>query len=222
MSTAESVEKKFMKPCALCGMEIPLGALKCSHCDSFQDWRKHLPFSSTVLSLLVALLSVLTVAAPALEKLFAPSDERIRVDVTGFSVTLMDLDHYRTLLGDGPIPKNAPAPPTEVTVLELQLLATNVGSKVGIVTGVTVDGIEIKSRDGSARTVSGLILTDKTGSSGSVVVAPNEFKLVRGFIPGVASFKTNQAYRLKVSIVNGKGEKVSRLFESEPLRPGSP
>jgi hypothetical protein len=49
------------KPCKVCGEEIRESARKCNHCDSYQDWRLNIGFSNTVLSLLVALCSVLTV-----------------------------------------------------------------------------------------------------------------------------------------------------------------
>jgi hypothetical protein len=58
------------KPCKVCGEEIKLSAKKCIHCDTFQDWRSSLSFSTTVLSLLVALVSVLTAAIPVLNKEF--------------------------------------------------------------------------------------------------------------------------------------------------------
>jgi hypothetical protein len=39
---------------------------KCIHCDSYQDWRGNISLGGTVLSLLVAVFSVLTVAVPVL------------------------------------------------------------------------------------------------------------------------------------------------------------
>jgi hypothetical protein len=59
-------QTELTKGCYLCSQPIPLAARKCTHCDSFQDWRRHLAFSSTILALLVALISVLTVAVPIL------------------------------------------------------------------------------------------------------------------------------------------------------------
>jgi hypothetical protein len=47
------------KPCSSCAEPIRLAAKKCVSCDSYQDWRRHFSASSTVLSLLVALLAIL-------------------------------------------------------------------------------------------------------------------------------------------------------------------
>jgi len=47
--------------CCECKELMPKGASKCTHCGSFQNWRRYLSLSSVVLSLLVALISVSTV-----------------------------------------------------------------------------------------------------------------------------------------------------------------
>jgi len=71
-----------LKPCKTCGEEIKITALKCIHCDSFQDWRSSLSFGSTVLSLLVALVSVLTFAAPIWKREFYTPAPRPSVALT--------------------------------------------------------------------------------------------------------------------------------------------
>lgn len=48
--------------CRQCRRSIPLGARLCSHCNSFQDWRGYLSLSNSVLALLVALVSVSSIA----------------------------------------------------------------------------------------------------------------------------------------------------------------
>ena len=64
--------------CKVCKEQIKFGAKKCIHCDSYQDYRRYLTFSTVVLSLLVALISVLTVFIPVVKKAFTPigSDTR--------------------------------------------------------------------------------------------------------------------------------------------------
>lgn len=51
--------------CKQCRNTIPEGALLCSHCGSYQDWRSTFSISSTVIALLTALVSVLGIATPA-------------------------------------------------------------------------------------------------------------------------------------------------------------
>jgi hypothetical protein len=59
--------REATKPCRVCAEPIRLAAQKCIHCDSYQDWRARINVSSTILSLLVALFSVLTVALPVIK-----------------------------------------------------------------------------------------------------------------------------------------------------------
>ncbi|OCK59855.1 hypothetical protein [Bradyrhizobium sp. LMTR 3] len=54
-----------MKRCKVCAEPINEKAVKCIHCQAEQSWaRQRLGFSSTILSLLVALITVLTAAVP--------------------------------------------------------------------------------------------------------------------------------------------------------------
>src|SRR5262249_20564094 len=57
--------------CIECRKAIEPGATKCTECDSFQDWRRHFTIGHVVLSLLVALVSVLTAAVPVWRTLWA-------------------------------------------------------------------------------------------------------------------------------------------------------
>ena len=67
--------------CRVCREAIHKGALICNECKSRQDWRRHLTFSSTVLSLLVALMSVSAIAIPAIASAFKSHASDIRVAV---------------------------------------------------------------------------------------------------------------------------------------------
>ena len=64
--------------CKQCCSAIPRGALICSHCSSYQDWRSWFSVSSTVLALLTALVSVLGIATPAIiNVLHSPKSDAI-------------------------------------------------------------------------------------------------------------------------------------------------
>lgn len=58
------------KACRVCGEAIQVSARKCIHCTSYQDVRRYFGFSSTILSLLVALFAVIGQAAPAIKSIF--------------------------------------------------------------------------------------------------------------------------------------------------------
>jgi hypothetical protein len=63
--------------CRICSEEIKRTAVKCIHCGSYQDWRAFLPFSATILSLLVALVSVSTAAIPIIFAALRPVNSDI-------------------------------------------------------------------------------------------------------------------------------------------------
>ena len=67
--------------CVACRMHIDDSAYKCQHCGTLQDWRRHIAFGNTVLALLVALVSVSTVFAPTLLKLFRSDRADVRMTV---------------------------------------------------------------------------------------------------------------------------------------------
>jgi RNA polymerase subunit RPABC4/transcription elongation factor Spt4 len=56
--------------CTRCRKQIPLEANYCSSCNSYQGWiRRHFAFSSVILSLLTAALSVLSIVLPQVNSL---------------------------------------------------------------------------------------------------------------------------------------------------------
>ena len=54
------------KSCVMCADSIPIAAKVCKHCEAYQDWRKWLSTSQATLALVVALVSVLGSAGPAM------------------------------------------------------------------------------------------------------------------------------------------------------------
>jgi hypothetical protein len=56
------------KACTICAALIPAHAIKCTVCDSFQNWREYFNFSQlpTILALLTALASVIATSTPTL------------------------------------------------------------------------------------------------------------------------------------------------------------
>jgi hypothetical protein len=65
------------KPCKVCAEPIKQAARICNQCKSYQDWRANINVSSTVLSLLVALVTVLTAAVPAIKSALTPEDSQL-------------------------------------------------------------------------------------------------------------------------------------------------
>jgi hypothetical protein len=84
-NVAPSKTSGHKKLCTTCGEEIAAVARKCIKCDAYRDWRRYLAFSSTVLALMVALLSVATVAVPVFRDLLITKDSYLIGSFQGFS-----------------------------------------------------------------------------------------------------------------------------------------
>lgn len=72
------------KHCRVCAEPINKVAQKCIHCQSEQNrWRQRLGFSSTILSLLVALVAVLTAAVPVFKEALTPKNSSLSFSFVG-------------------------------------------------------------------------------------------------------------------------------------------
>lgn len=69
------------KECIYCRSEIHDKAVKCKECDGYQNWRKYLNFSSNILSLLIALISVLTMSIPIIINEVKSDSSRITFNI---------------------------------------------------------------------------------------------------------------------------------------------
>lgn len=114
--------------CIECRLEIEPGATICVHCNSRQTWRRYLNFSSTILSLMVALISVLALALPQVQKVFHTPSSKVEVEL---------------LHVDGIKPRGGSSMNgfwTEyVFGLHIQVTLTNSGDRPGVLSGGLVD-----------------------------------------------------------------------------------
>lgn len=69
--------KRSEKSCQACMSTVPVSAKKCGHCGAYQDWRRHLQISQSVLALLVALISVLSMGIPIVKSTLTPDDSSV-------------------------------------------------------------------------------------------------------------------------------------------------
>jgi predicted nucleic acid-binding Zn ribbon protein len=68
------------KLCRVCKKAMPAHGLKCTECNSFQNWRRVLSFSTEILALLIALISVLGIVLPEYRKWSnRHSDTQVRI-----------------------------------------------------------------------------------------------------------------------------------------------
>jgi hypothetical protein len=101
-----------IEKCGTCLKGIPRGAKKCTNCDSYQDWRRHLPAGTAVLSLLVALGSVLTVLVPVLSEALTYGNSKF---ISGMSKPIMNFDSYTR----------------EIEIRGFDVVLSNVGNRTG-------------------------------------------------------------------------------------------
>lgn len=111
LGAPSKTEEATKKSCRTCGEPISSSASKCVHCQSWQDWRSMFATSTTVLSLLVALISVTTAALPTIVGLLTPKRSELSFSFQGVA-----------------------GPDDQLT---LQFLGSNSGTKPGSVRGAT-------------------------------------------------------------------------------------
>ena len=112
---------KFIQ-CIICKEKIHIDAIKCPHCGSFQNWRRHLGISSSFLSIMVAFISVLTVFITVM------SDSTIKNDS---DVNASIISWQRTYFNDlGAL--------TQVLIVEA--LVTNSGKKPAAIKAFSIKG----------------------------------------------------------------------------------
>jgi hypothetical protein len=71
------------KACRNCASEIPVAAVLCKECKSYQDWRGWLSVSQTGLALAVALVSVIGSTAPVLIEQFSAKNSKLSLNFAG-------------------------------------------------------------------------------------------------------------------------------------------
>ena len=69
MTTAQAIKTK-RKKCKICASEIPRAAIKCTKCGSYQNFRRYFEFSNSTLALLIALISVVSLAHKNISDLY--------------------------------------------------------------------------------------------------------------------------------------------------------
>lgn len=88
------------KNCKTCGSRIYESAKKCPQCNTFQDWRRNINFSTLVLSLLVSLFAVLGVLAASIPKLYAffkPPNSEIKIEQVKDIPSIINLEVFNEL-----------------------------------------------------------------------------------------------------------------------------
>lgn len=70
-----------LKRCVECKLEIPAEATICTHCDSYQDWRRFFAVGDMTLTSIIALFSVLGIAIPIIMDAIRPKSAILHFEV---------------------------------------------------------------------------------------------------------------------------------------------
>jgi hypothetical protein len=105
--------------CIVCKEKIHQYAIKCVHCGSFQNWRRHLNLSSTFLSIMLAFVSVLTV-------FFSVALDSVNKNNSDLKVSIINWQRQITSRGD--------------QVLVVEAIVTNTGKKPGVIKTFSIKG----------------------------------------------------------------------------------
>lgn len=116
MGTQETSVTADTAQCVVCRQPIPTGARKCTTCGSFQSWIRYLTFSNSVLSLLIALLSVSALGIPVIVNALKAPDAFVRG-------TVLDAYMMTVPIADG----------SRIQALFIQVYVTNAGKRTGVI-----------------------------------------------------------------------------------------
>ena len=195
--------------CHNCSELIPAQAKQCTHCDAYQDWRRHIPLSSTVLSLLVALFAVLGTTIPVLVKTFDTEDATLRASLVWRDTLPIQHGDAKDSITDKDV---------------FQLAVSNDGTGVAIVTSVLVwyelHPREKEESEGENVTNEALRLPWANVTRQDYKVKPKDSVILPFYTdPSVMAKDGHVVQYLRVYYVNSKHER-KELFVPFP-RPGA-
>lgn len=67
------------KDCRSCGEPIKTAASICIHCQSFQDWRRYFSVGNTVITLVIAFLSVASITMPVIKNTLTANNSDLSI-----------------------------------------------------------------------------------------------------------------------------------------------
>jgi hypothetical protein len=89
MATERNLQKT--ERCRVCKEPMNPGATRCTACHSYQNWRRYFDVSAVVLSLLVALVSVVSAVGPQIFALLPPWGSHLEIKSYYFSTNTVSL-----------------------------------------------------------------------------------------------------------------------------------
>lgn len=78
----EAEKRPARVQCSTCGEKISCEARKCIHCSTYQDWRRHLTFSTGLIALIASVLAGVGASYPVLREAWRIPDSNLRVSST--------------------------------------------------------------------------------------------------------------------------------------------
>lgn len=184
------------QPCIVCKEPINSGARKCIHCNSFQDWRKHVTGSHLVLSLIVALISVLSLGVPVIIEALKSEDSEIKISLT------YARESMATYNGKG------------MRTFEIGFYAVNKGNRPA-----ALKNASIKSSNLSSNWKNAVLYPGSDGKS-SMVVQAGEARLLRAHLFEDVEKIAKGPFVFRVDVVNFSSGEKPVVIHGEPMAGG--
>lgn len=139
--------------CTYCASNLAPGAILCSTCGYFQDWRRWVQTSTANLPLMIALVSVLTTfvaLAPRLVKFLGQPSVNLEISELSLSATTKEVEVPLLISNESSIPTDLRINPDEPALLKLKNLEIHLSVTVLLGQGKR---IEVSERQVSGQAV---------------------------------------------------------------------
>ena len=91
MSSEES-DIENTKNCVECGSDIPIAAIKCANCGSFQDWRRHIYFGQAALAFMLSLVAIVSVISANSSSIVDKISSKLNESPIDIQLGVVDVD----------------------------------------------------------------------------------------------------------------------------------
>ena len=207
------------KPCVECHSEIPIDAKKCKECSAYQDKRKYLQFSSTILSLLIALISVTSIAIPPIIK----AVESLKSDIVVTPISLLHRNMTQNtaleLRGEGGLISKDEN--INATGIFLQVVVTNKGKRSGVLSLIEVQLKDVPGYSKGNRWIPLSILGSNRPqpviieAGKSIIVTGFYHNDPRGAMEWCSSYDKDREFPIRLSIINESGDKNQSILDKK-------
>lgn len=136
--------------CKTCKKEIEPGAIKCCHCDSYQNWRRYLALFSAIISTFIAVATVFSISIPATIQALKTGKSNMHGAICSLGPIKIESNPVITQTTSSGLFPSSEGKNQELT-LDLSLAISNLGDRSGILLSYFLElqilGANLKSEE---------------------------------------------------------------------------